>query len=435
MKLNKLTIAITLIAGSSIFAAVAFNGSQMEPVKKAPESALSSHVQPEPSNVSPESGDLPSSQSQIHTKEQGSKTEQASEKEALSKLPQVSIINVTSGEYQAEVVGHGEVKSRYELMFSAEVSGRVESVSTLFETGQVVNKGDVIARIDDTSYLQAVSLAKSNVAQAKLNLLEEQRQGEQAKSEWEHSGLSGEPDSPLVLRKPQLAQVTAALENAQLELKKARQDLEKTQVKAPFDALVVTRDIQPGSYVQPGTQVATLYSIDEVEVTVPLSESQWKNLPSLDNQQLQSTSWPVTLESSDGAHQWQGNVERVEQHLSQDTRQRSLIVVVANPLEQVEDLYPGMFVKTVISGKALDQLWQLPASALSQQGDVWVVDSQGLLAKSSAQAQFEINGLIYIDPNSLDFDLNTSTKAVVHVVKRPLSSFQVGMKVMAKVEG
>ncbi|MCF7485208.1 efflux RND transporter periplasmic adaptor subunit [Vibrio sp. A2-1] len=423
MKLNTITIAITLVAGSSIFAALAYNGSQTE-------------LTPQKTN------ELTVSESQImvaETKSIGTKSVETTTL-AASQQQQVSVVLATLGDYQAEVVGYGEAKSRYELMFSTEVSGRIEAIRSQFETGQVIGQGEVIANIDSTSYQQAVTQAKANVAQAQLDLLEEQRQGEQAKSEWQRSGLSGEPDSPLVLREPQLAQVTAALENAKLELVKAQQDLEKTTLVAPFDSLVVSRDVQPGSYAQTGAQIATLYSVDEVEVSVPLSESQWLSLPNSDNSQLKEQPWPVILSSSDGQYQWQGYVERVEQHLQQDTRQRSLIVKVDNPLEQEKDLYPGTFVQATISGKQLTQLWELPASALSQQGDLWFVDGNGLLSKSNANVEFEKGGLIYIDPTKLNnsADLNSVTESnsdSVQVVKRPLSSFKSGMVVLAKAEG
>ncbi|MFS1428877.1 biotin/lipoyl-binding protein, partial [Vibrio splendidus] len=209
MKLNTITIAITLVAGSSIFAALAYNGSQTE-------------LTPQKTN------ELTVSEAQVmvvETKSIGTKSVEMTPFEtttlAVSQQQQVSVVLATLGDYQAEVVGYGEAKSRYELMFSTEVSGRIEAISSQFETGQVIGQGEVIANIDSTSYQQAVTQAKANVAQAQLDLLEEQRQGEQAKSEWQRSGLSGEPDSPLVLREPQLAQVTAALENAKLELVKA----------------------------------------------------------------------------------------------------------------------------------------------------------------------------------------------------------------------
>ncbi len=172
MKLNTITIAITLVAGSSIFAALAYNGSQTEPTHQ-------------------KTNELTVSEAQVmvvETKSVGTKYIGAKSVEtttlAAAQQQQVSVVLATLGDYQAEVVGYGEAKSRYELMFSTEVSGRVEAISSQFETGQVIGQGDVIANIDSTSYQQAVTQAKANVAQAQLDLLEEQRQGEQAKSEW-----------------------------------------------------------------------------------------------------------------------------------------------------------------------------------------------------------------------------------------------------------
>ncbi|MDG3085776.1 efflux RND transporter periplasmic adaptor subunit [Vibrio hannami] len=395
MKLNTITIAITLLSASAIFGAAAYNGSKM-PEKGKP------GAKPESVVAKPAKMDV------------------------VTILQQIAVQETTPSSYQSEVVGYGEVHSKYELTYTSEVSGRVKNVSENFESGMVVKKGTVLAYVDDTSYQQAVAQAKASVAQAKLDYLEEQRQGEQAKLEWQRSGLSGEPDSPLVLRKPQLENTKATLENAQQELKKALQDLSNTVIKAPFDALVVTRDVQPGSYVQAGTQVATLYSIDSVEVEIPLSDEQWSSLPVFDNELLKQDKWPVTLTTSDLRFEWQGYVVRTEKHLSTETRQRSLVVAVDSPLEKGNNLYPGTFVKATIEGQSLEGLWELPSSAISQQGNIWLVNENGLLNSISADVKFAKQDSVYVTP---------AFEGSVKIAKRPLSSFQNNMKVQPVIEG
>ncbi|PKI02102.1 efflux transporter periplasmic adaptor subunit [Shewanella sp. 11B5] len=405
MKLNRVNVIVTVLSLGSIAVAFGYTAAQLPPPanKKAPAAELS--------------------------------VKAVATSAAVSLLPQVGVVVVNGQEYQAEVVGFGEARPRYELTLSAEVSGKITQVNRQFESGQVIKKGALLGKINDTSYQQALTQAQTDVAQAELDLLEEQRQGEQAKAEWLRSGLSGEPASPLVLRTPQLAQATAALDNAKQALKKAQQDVSYTHITAPFDALVVSRDIQPGSYVQTGSQLGTLYSVAEVEISVPLSELQWQNLPAFDNAQLVKAPWDVTLFSADGLHQWQGYIERVEQHLTQTSRQRSLIVVVDNPLAQATDLYPGTFVKAHINGKSLSNLWQLPSSAISQQGDIWFVDAQGLLAKAPATVAFEKDGFVYVSPIVTEqTNEQINQPSVMQIVKRPLSSFKVGTKVLAKVE-
>ncbi|MBB1316426.1 efflux RND transporter periplasmic adaptor subunit [Shewanella sp. SR43-4] len=401
MKLNRLNVIVTVLSLGSIFAALGYTVSQLPPAPNQQASATEQPINPVANTA------------------------------AISLLPQVGVVAVNGQQYQAEVIGFGEARPRYELTLNAEVSGKIDSVHRQFESGQVIKKGTVLGQINDISYQQALTQAQTDVAQAELDLLEEQRQGEQAKSEWLRSGFSGEPESPLVLRTPQLAQATAALENAKLTLKKAKQDVAYTKITAPFDALVVSRDIQPGSYVQTGTQLGTLYSVADVEINVPLSDLQWQNLPEFDNAQLAKTPWDVTLYSADGRNQWQGYIERVEQHLTQTSRQRSLIVVVDNPLTQQTHLYPGTFVKAQINGKSLSDLWQLPSSAISQQGDIWFINDSSQLAKSAANIAFEKDGFVYVLPIVSE---QRGRPSLIQIVKRPLSSFKVGTKVLAKLE-
>ena len=347
-----------------------------------------------------------------------------------SQAPSVVVLEVQADRYKALVKGYGEAVPRYAITYAAEVSGRVDKLMPGFETGKIVKKGDIIAKLENTSYQQAVAQAKSALALAQLDLLEEQRTAEQARLEWKRSGLSGEPNSPLVLHEPQLAAQKAVVENAQYSLKKAQQDLDKTVIRAPFDVLIVEQNIQPGSYVQAGSSVAQLYSIDRVEIEIPLSATQWANLPKLTNKELSQKStkkWPVSLYSSDGNNSWQGYVTRIEQHVDSTSRQRSLVVAVDHPFAAEVGLFPGTFVQAHIEGSVLENTWELPASAISQEGDIWFITEDNQLSKVAADKRFEKAGSVYVTP----IDNQPSVK----IIKRPLSSYVVGMLVAPKVEG
>ena len=383
MKRKILTIAVTLASAASIFAVAAYNGEQMNKVSL-----------PVAENVAPQ-------------------------------YPDVAIVEATRGDYRAAITGYGEAMPRYKLDLTAEVSGQVEELAERFETGAEFEQGEALVILNQTDYRQAVASAQASVAEANLALLEEQRQGQQAKNEWKRSGLKGQPDSTLVLREPQLKAAQAKLENAKQELEKAKQDLGKTTIKAPFDALIVSRDVQPGSYIQAGSTVAMLYSTDRVEVTIPLSSSQWQNLPSLSV--MKQEKWPVVLTSMEGSMRWQGYVERVEQHIDSATRQRSLVVVVDEPLQQPSPLFAGTFVEAHIQGQDLTDLWQLPASAISQSGEIWLVDGANSLFSIKADKKFEDDDSVYVVP--------PSNLQHAQVVIRPLNSYIPGMYVTPVVEG
>ncbi|MDR9826804.1 efflux RND transporter periplasmic adaptor subunit [Vibrio sp. FNV 38] len=397
MKKNAITFAITLAAAGAIFAVSSYNGSHM--AQAAPKG-------PKPT------------QTVEQVVEHSVEAKQSSES-----LPRVSVQSTSAQQYQAQVVSYGEAKPRYELDLSIEVSGRVEQLTKDFATGYIVKQGTVLAQLDDTMYQQAVTQAKADVAAANLALLEEQRQGEQAKSEWQRSGIAGEPSSPLVLREPQLASAKANLENAEKSLESAQQDLDDTIIRAPFDALIISRDIQPGSYVAIGQSVATLYSVDQVEIELPLSEQQWNNLPKT----TEFDEWKVMITDSAGTQQWDARVSRVLQHVEETTRQRSVIIAVDAPLEQQNQLHPGTFVKATLSGDMVDDLWEVPASAVSQQGEIWTVDQTGTLRKQLADKLFERKDKVYLAA--------AQSSDEQQVVLRPLSTFQEGMKVTTSEEG
>ena len=335
-------------------------------------------------------------------------------------LPDVVVLTVTDATYNASISGYGETQTHYSLTLTAQTSGEVIKQSAQLETGYQVKKGEVLVQLEDSDYQSAVADAKSTLASAKLDLLEEEREASQAQAEWQASGLSGEPDSDLVLHEPQLESARAAVVKAQAALTSAEKDLSRTKITSPFDAIVVERFTAPGSYLQVGSQVATLYSTDMIEVPVPLSTRDWAHLP--ETTDPADSSWPVQLKSVEGAETWSGRILRTEQHVDTTTRQRTLLVAVDSPFEQTPPLLPGTFVEVGINGSDVDNVWKLPNSALSQRGEIWYV-TNGILARFATEPLFSNDSSIYVKvPKEL---AQTPTKIVVH----PLSSYLPGMKV------
>jgi len=338
---------------------------------------------------------------------------------AKSVAPNVSVINAVPSTYQAYVSGHGEAKAHWALSLKAQVKGEITNMSEQFATGNVVKKGQVLAQIDNTEYLQAVASAKATLADAKLALQEEQDLGNQAKREWQRSGVTQAPSSPLVFRTLQLEAAQATADNAQYALQTAQRDEKNTHISAPFDAVILSRDVDLGTYVSIGDTLATLNSTDKVEISVPLSLSQWQNLAS-------DKSGEVILSDVTTQNQWQGYIARFEQHLDDSSRQRSVVVALDKPFEQATPLLPGTFLAVQIAGKALNNVIKLPASAVSQEGLIWYVNEQNTLMSIQAQKLFERGDYVYISP----IEGHTNLR----VVARPLVSYLNDMLVNPIVE-
>jgi RND family efflux transporter MFP subunit len=334
------------------------------------------------------------------------------------------VVKVTPSDHQTRIVGYGETTPRYDLKLVAEVSGRVARISSKLESGSIFEKGELLVELDDTAYKQALASAQFDLHDAEVEMMQEALNAEQAKDEWKRSGLKGDPESPLVLHEPQLKAAKSKLAMVRQSVAKASTDLAKTRITAPFDALVVSRDIQPGSYASIGTQLVELYSTDRIEASIPLSEAQWEKLPP--PAKLLTEQWPVRLLSDNGERAWEGYVTRIEQHVDSENRQRALIIAVNNPLDLEHPLYPGTFVRAEIPGRHLTGVWRIPESSLTQDMTIWYLEKSNQLAKAQADVVFADNKSVYIRP----FESTDSVSVAIY----PLSSYLPGMRVEAQFQ-
>lgn len=339
---------------------------------------------------------------------------------SLRTPPSVAVVSVSAEPHGALLQGFGGAEPRYELALTARVSGPVKLVSEDFEPGRIVSRGAQLAALEDSAFRAEAAAAANTLASAQVDYLQEQRERLQARAEWRASGMSGEPESALVLREPQLAAAKAAVDSAEAALADANENLAGTRIRAPFDALVVTRSIAPGSYVQAGAEIGRLMSIDRVEIAIALSAADWAKLPDADT--MIRDGWTVTLRQVDSAGaQWTATVVRVERHLESATRQRALIVAVDTPLEQTPALLPGTFVEASVPGRPIEGVWKLPASAVTQRGEIWLVRADHTLTRLAVEALFADADAVYVKPpEALAVTPQT-------VVLQPLSSYTEGM--------
>ena len=202
------------------------------------------------------------------------------------------------------------VKPKYSTELVAQVSGQVISLSDKFVKGGFVNEGEVLARIDPNDYEAALIEAEASLAQASSDLEIEQAQAKVAKAQWQQiteSAIEKIP-SELYLRKPQLAEKLARFKAAQAAVKRAKRNLERTYIRAPYDAIVASREISLGSVVNPGNGFGTLNSVSVAEIRLPVADKELQYLP----QQGVGTKVTLSAEVAGKAVSWQGTVVRSE---------------------------------------------------------------------------------------------------------------------------
>ncbi|WP_296051657.1 efflux RND transporter periplasmic adaptor subunit [uncultured Alteromonas sp.] len=300
------------------------------------------------------------------------------------------------------VTSQGNVQPKHKTSIATQVSGRVIDIADNFVVGGFFSKGDVLLTLEQDDYQTDLSLAEAELAQAEAALQEEQARGKVAAEEWR--SVNGVVPPELGLRKPQLAKEQANVKAAKAKLARAQRNLDRTQVIAPYDGIVIERNADLGQFVGTGALVGELYSTEVAEVRLPLTDA---DLAFIDLESGISHRNPVTLSAMVGGklQQWQGTLVRSEGVLDTTNRLIYAVVEVLDPYlrnsgEYIVPLRFGQFVQAVISGTDARSLIVIPRSLMRLDGTVLVADENNELqikqvdvARSSPESVYISGGL------------------------------------------
>ena len=311
---------------------------------------------------------------------------QMKKKKIVTPLPMVRTMVVHTASKAMVVRGEGTVRPVKEIDLAPQVSGKVVFLSSTMINGGAFKKGETLLRIEPEDYRLAATLQESKVknAQSFLRLAEEET--EAAKEEWrqlylDDTGEKTREPSALVLKQPQLAAAKAKLAADQAGLKNALLDLERTEIKAPFNGRVEVEDVGLGQYVRVGEELATLFSTDVAEIVAPLEDESlfWFHVPGFTPGDGPGAVVTVRVRLAGRDCVWEGRVVRAEGKMDERTRMVRVVVRVNKPYAARPPLAVGLFVKVEIKGRHIPDLAVIPRSALHQGGIVWVVDSDDRL--------------------------------------------------------
>lgn len=165
----------------------------------------------------------------------------------------------------------GTVYPIYQYVLAPKVTGRIIEIRK--RIGDPVRKGEVLARIDDAEYQQAVLEAEANLKIAEASLVETRGQADLAKQELERSqslqkkgiASSAELDAAVsdnTAKQARLNLAKAQVEQSEAALNSAKIRLEYTVLTAPEPGFVGERFVDAGSLLSPNSPVLTVVGID-----------------------------------------------------------------------------------------------------------------------------------------------------------------------------
>ena len=343
-------------------------------------------------------------------------------------VAQVEVITSSPADATPTIRSYGNVRTFYEARIASLVAGEVLEVADSFQPGLAVAKDQLLVRIDPADYRAAVAERESTLATNQQKLAEEETRSQLAREDWLSSGRDLDSAPDFTLRKPQLAATTAMVASAQAALDKARLDLERTEVRAPFDAIVSARATSPGNVVNTGTELGTLIGRDRLEVRLPLTPEQAAllELPLAFGTGDAPAALDATLSTpTRPGLSWKARVTRTEAGVDERNQVSWVIAEIKDPFANPDEFLPvGAFVNATMFGRPIAGVHRLPEAALIEDRYVWILGAEDKLARQPVER-------IYSE--GTEFLANIPEPLVplpLKVVARPLASFQPGQAVV-----
>ncbi len=333
----------------------------------------------------------------------------------------VTVVHSSAASHTAQIVGLAEVRPRWSSTLRALVDGSLLEVSADLQPGARVAADQVLAVVDPSAWQANLAEAANRLELAELSLLREQQEALEARESWRESGLTGEPDSSLVLREPQIEAAKVEVEAARAARDWAARQLGYTRIRAPFAGVVAARHVSRGESILPGEPVAEIFATDVFELALQISEKQWRALP----EPVLGTVADVA--EPDGTGRWRATIARVSGSLDPTTRMRTLHLTVDDPLVGERPLLPGSFVSISVSGRQTERTLELPEGVLTRSGHVWFVDGDDTLRRYATAPLFTRPGRIYVP--------EPGQAPSWRIVRYPLDSFLVGQAVQPLEDG
>jgi len=306
------------------------------------------------------------------------------QKEKVDKTPIVAVENISVAPMTLEVNSYGMVKPKYETELVAQVNGEIVELNDIFVRGGLVKKGQLLARIDPSDYHAALIDAQATMASARAALEKELAQGQVAEREWKQ--ITNTSPTELSLRKPQLAQELARVKAAQASVLRAERNLERTEIRAPYDAMIDSRNIGLGSFVSVGSKIGHVLGTAIAEIRLPVADNQLAFLVKTEFTK-QGVDAKVNLLGTYAGQdtQWQAIIARSEGVIDSKSRMSYLVAEINDPylLNSLSDsndvpLRFGSYVNAKIMGYDISKAALVPRY-LVVNGRVALLDNESKL--------------------------------------------------------
>ncbi len=192
----------------------------------------------------------------------------------------------------SELRAPATVISANRALVTSEVSALIQDVPV--DVGDTIRKGEVLVVLDDDNNRLMLTQAKARLAALKAQIAQARHRLDKAEELLEKNFVS---DDELLARQTDLAVLEANVQEQDVFVRIQELALSRTTIKAPFDAAIVERQAQVGSYAMPGTVLMTIVQTDGREIDAEIDPRYAVALPAVSDIRFvsQGREWRVEL--------------------------------------------------------------------------------------------------------------------------------------------
>lgn len=329
----------------------------------------------------------------------------AKHRKAISLIPKVETQDLATRNVQIRVEAMGVVIPSKKATLRARIIGQVQKMHEDLVPGGIVKKGETILWIDAADYKLRVQMKEAALEKTKSALLLELVQQKVAANQLKSykNQKNDNLDKDIMLRKPQERSCRADIMAAKADLDEAKLELDRTIIKAPFNAVVLERNVDIGEQADLSRVLVTVVGIDTYWIKASLPVNALKRIDFPENGHVKGSE--VEINCRRGIRK--GRVLRLMSSLDSKGRMAQILIEIKDPLDlksPVGKRVPLLleeYVRVSIKGKILQNVVEIPRKSFHDNKNIWLMTPGGNLDVCDVTPVWEVRNAVYVDRTNL----------------------------------
>lgn len=347
------------------------------------------------------------------------KKELPPERPAPEVVNYVKVKEIAFQNVETEIEAYGRVGSSQPIDLLAEVGGRLIMGDVPLKEGQNFRKGQLLVRVNDVEARLNLQARKSSFLNLIASILPDLKVDYAGSfPAWQEYFSNIQTDKPL----PELPEITDIKEKTFLATKSIlsefysirglEESLRKHYMIAPYNGSISAVNIEPGTYVNPGSNIGRILRTDAFEIKVPIEAR--------DIEFVELGKRVQVIIGEDASKPLTGRIIRLTDYIDPTTQTFHAYVAVEN--NQHQALYDGLYLKVVIPGKVVDNAIEVPRGVVRNNGEVFIYNNGQLGVRAISviknnQNTYLVTGLKEGDSLVTEAPLNAFEQMKVEIIK------------------